>query len=198
MNFEELLEKYKVPIGIGLVGLVLVSFGILLFSLQRQAAPEIEILTEEEAGGMIWVDLQGAVEKPGVYELPADSRINDLLVAGGGLSAQADREWVAANINRAQKLVDGQKLFIPSQDSPATIAGASTAGSAGKQDLPANRRVSINTATAAELDTLWGIGEARAKAIIDNRPYQTLEELKSKAKIPSNVYERIKDQITVW
>lgn len=193
VDAEVLLEKYKLPVGLGLIGLVLASFGVLLFSLQKQAGPEVEILTEEETG-MIFVDLEGAVEKPGLYELPAGSRLNEVLIQAGGLSAEADRDWVAQNLNLAEKLVDGAKFFIPTASdniSSGQVAGTETV-------TVTNAKISINHASLAQLDTLWGIGEARAQSIIENRPYQTLEELKSKAGIPTNVYDRIKDEITLW
>ena len=56
--------------------------------------------------------------------------------------------------------------------------------------------MNINTATKSELDQLWGVGEARAQTIIEGRPYQTVEEVKKV--LPSNVYEQIKDEISVY
>lgn len=190
-DFENLLEKYKLQIGLGLVGLILVGIGVL--STRRLAeTPTVEILRqEEEQEGTIWVDLEGAVQKPGIYELPAKARVNDLLIRAGGLAAEADREWVSQNVNLAQKLVDSAKLFIPFKDAQPAVAGASASASVAEL-------ININTASTAQLDTLWGIGEKRAEAICANRPYQTIEELKTKAGIPTNVYERIKDQVTLY
>jgi competence protein ComEA len=195
-NPEEIWEKYKLPIVLGLVGLILVGIGTLSVLLLQQKETAIEILpVEEKTSQTIFVDLQGAVEKPGVYELLGDSRLNDLLILAGGLSALADREWVERNLNLAQKLVDGGKLYIPKQgervkeQESKRIAGFET-GITGK--------ININTASTSELDSLWGIGEKRAQAIIDNRPYQSIEELLSRKIIPQNVYERIKDEITVY
>lgn len=195
-----MLEKYKLQIGIGLVGLILVGIGVFA-ARQLVEKPTIEILSEEGTaeGTTIFVDLAGAVENSGVYELPKEARINDLLVRAGGLSAEADRDWVSKNINLAQKLSDGAKIYIPERnevlrslsegEQSSRIAGAS----AGVMD-----KININTASAAQLDTLWGIGEKRAQSIITSRPYQTIEELKTKASIPNNVFERIKAQVTVY
>ncbi len=194
--WDEVWHKYKPGIILGLIGLVLVSVGIFATLFYYQTSePEIEIITGEEEAGTIWVDLAGAVEKAGVYELPADARVKDVLARAGGLSAEADREWVAKNMNLAQKLIDGVKLYIPNQSErvkeqeSGRIAGDS-ASLVGK--------ININTASAAQLDTLWGIGLARAADIIDNRPYQSAEELQTKKIIPSNVYERIKEKISVY
>ncbi len=192
-DFQRLWQQGKVPIVLGMVGLLLVSVGILstLFLYQNQE-PEIEIISGEE-GEMIWVDLAGAVMQPGVYELPGESRLKDLLAQAGGLSAEADRVWVEKNLNLAQKLTDAQKVYIPSkvetEAPPGAVAGAESAV-AGK--------ININAASASELDTLWGIGEARAKRIIDNRPYSSVNELLSKKIVPANVFEAIKDEITVF
>jgi len=143
---------------------------------------------------MIWVDLAGAVLKPGVYELPGDSRLKDLLAQAGGLGAEADRKWVEKNLNLAQKLVDAQKVYIPCQSETADVSTGEVAG----EQTAISKKININTASAAELDTLWGIGEARAKGIIDNRPYSSIDELLSKKIIPANVFEAIKDEITVF
>jgi len=189
-SWNQIWEKNKVPVILGLVGLILVGIGAFSVLLLQQKEAEIEILPAEETKeGTIFVDLEGAVEKPGIYELPAESRVNDVLVRTGGLSAEADREWVTKNLNLAQKLEDGAKLYIPSQTESGEVAGEETAVSG---------KININTASASELDALWGIGEVRAKDIIDSRPYSSINELLTKKVIPSNVFEKIKDEISVY
>lgn len=201
MDFENFLEKYKLQIGIGLMGLILMGVGVFLFR-QLEEKPTIEILSEDKTveGTTIFVDIQGAVQNSGIYELASDARINDLLIRAGGLSAAADREWLAKNINLAQKLSDGAKIYIPTQKEvghfggPALSTGGQVAGVSGS----VAGQININIATATQLETLWGIGEKRATDIIANRPYQSIEELKTKAKIPKNVFETIKEKITVY
>lgn len=201
MNFEELLEKYKTQICIVLVGLILLGLGVLFFRSGQESA-RVEIISEESSAleKTIFVDIQGAVQNPGVYEVRSGSRINDLLVRAGGLSAQADREWLSKNINLAQKLSDGVKIYVPSQKEvrqfggPALSAVGQVAGVSGS----VAGQININTASATQLISLWGIGEKRAADIIANRPYQSIEELKTKAKIPKNVFEAIKEKITVY
>ncbi|OGV89439.1 hypothetical protein A2Z41_00415 [Microgenomates group bacterium RBG_19FT_COMBO_39_10] len=186
-DFQKYWEQGKVPLVLGLFGLFLVSVGILttLF-LNQQREPEIEIIAGEEEG-MIWVDLAGSVIQPGVYELPSNSRYKDLLARAGGLSANADRAWIEKNLNLAQELEDGQKVYIPSQGETGEVAGESVKG-----------KININSASVSELDSLWGIGEARAKAIIENRPYASVDDLLDKKVIPANVFEAIKDEIAVF
>jgi len=194
-DFQKLWEQGKVPIVLGMIGILLVSVGIFstLFLFQ-QKEPEIEIISGEEETGTIWIDLAGAVINPGVYELPSGSRLKDLLARAGGLSAEADRDWVEKNLNLAQKIEDAQKVYIPSQ---TEMAGATTGEVAGESTVVSGK-ININVASVSELDTLWGIGEARAKSIIDNRPYSSIDELLDKKIIPSNVFDRIKDEITVF
>lgn len=195
-SLEEIWERYKLPIVLGLVGLILVGIGTLSVLLLGQKETAIEILpAEEKTSQTIFVDLQGAVEKPGVYELSGDSRLNDLLILAGGLSASADREWVERNLNLAQKLVDGGKLYVPRESE--RVKEQESEKVAGSSAVVAGR-ININSAPASELDSLWGIGEKRAQAIIDNRPYQSIEELLNRKIIPQNVYERIKDEISVY
>ena len=87
----------------------------------------------------------------------------------------------------AQELEDGQKVYIPSQGETGEVAGESVKG-----------KININSASVSELDSLWGIGEARAKAIIENRPYASVDDLLDKKVIPANVFEAIKDEIAVF
>lgn len=193
-DWQELWEKGKAPIIFGLIGVFLVSVGILAMLLfYQQKEPEIEIVSSKEEG-TVWVDLVGAVMNPGVYELPNGSRIKDLLARAGGLSAQADREWIEKNMNLALKLNDGQKVYVPKQ-------GERVEGQEGErigQVAGVSEKININTASASELDTLWGIGEVRAKAIIENRPYTLIDELLTKKIIPKNVFEKIKEEISVY
>lgn len=193
-DWQELWEKGKAPIIFGLIGVFLVSVGILAMLLfYQQKEPEIEIVSSKEEG-TVWVDLVGAVMNPGVYELPNGSRIKDLLARAGGLSVQADREWIEKNMNLALKLNDGQKVYVPKQGERAEGQEGERIG----QVAGVSEKININTASASELDTLWGIGEVRAKAIIENRPYTLIDELLTKKIIPKNVFEKIKEEISVY
>ena len=197
-DFENFLAKYKIPLGIGLAGIFLISFGVLVFYKAIQPQDKIEIISGEgeKTEQTIFCDIGGAVEKPGVYELTSSSRLDDLLIKAGGLSAEADREWVEKNLNRAQKLADGAKIYIPLVGQSARDIGKSV--ESGGQVAGVTTKININSAPVSELDKLWGIGAVRAQDIIEGRPYQSVEELKTKKIIPSNVYEKIKDQINVY
>lgn len=202
MGLEDLLQRYKVPLAAVLIGLIFVGLGIFLSG--NQESPKVEILTETPpkagpASSMISIDIEGAVQAPGVYQLDDGARVNDLLIKAGGLSADADRDWVNKNINLAQKLTDGNKVYIP-QKGELESAKTNLIISEQTTGITANssQKININTATASELDGLWGIGEKRAADIINNRPYQTTEELVSRKVIPQSIFEKIKNNITIY
>lgn len=188
------------------LGLAFVLSGLLwaMISFFPQEEEKLEIMPVEELAENnqateIFVDVVGAVINPGLYKLPANTRIQDALVMAGGLSGEADREYLSKYINLAQKISDGMKLYFPFVDeAKQEILGNSTAESPTRQLADQTAKLNINTVTVAELDTLWGIGPARAQAIIDNRPYVSIEELSTKKIIPSNVYERIKEEVGVY
>ena len=103
------------------------------------------------------VDVTGAVERPGVYRLPAGSRVEDAVERAGGPSARAELEAV----NRAARLADGQQVVVP-ESGPAGVAlGAGT----GEEEGP----ISLGTATVEQLDTIDGIGPVTAQDIVDFR-----------------------------
>jgi len=186
-DIEDLLKNNKWQLILGFLGLVLILASIFLIA--QSSHPEIEIIpVDEEENKTIFVDLGGAVQKPGLYELPSDSRLNDLFIRADGLALDADRVWVEKNLNLAQKLKDGLKLYIPFKSDKSKVLNTST--SEGK--------ININTASLGELDSLWGIGEKRASSIIDNRSYQSIEELIEKKIIPQDVFEKIKEEIGVY
>jgi competence protein ComEA len=185
----DFFKKYQGQVYLGLIGLILLGIGVLaIFGLQPKE-PDIEIISSEEnKNETIFIDLQGAVEKTGVYEMSANSRLNDLLIKAGGLNVSADRVWINQNLNLAQKLIDGGKIYIPFMGEVKSLKTSS--GSLGKLNL--------NTATNSELEALWGIGQKRAEDIVKSRPYQTVEELIKRKIIPQNVYDKIKDEMVVY
>lgn len=139
--------------------------------------------------GQIVVDVDGAVAHPGLYKLPADSRVQAALAAAGGLSPQAD----VHRINRAAKLHDGQKLYVLSQgESTPPLAASSGQGCEGQactsaeggvagSDAEGQGLVNINTANATQLTQLPGVGPAIAQKIIDyrtaNGPFTSVDDL---------------------
>jgi len=172
---------------------------ILLFKTIHTNEP-IRFSSDQASGSaearMIVVDIEGSVKSPGVYELPEGSRVADLLDKAGGLTPDADSEWVGKTLNRASILTDGAKLYIPKK---GEVQGASQTG--GKTNTVSETTgvgiISINTATEKELDTLTGVGVVTAQKIISGRPYQRIEELLERKIVGASVYEKIKGQITL-
>lgn len=194
----ELIKQFGIWILVGVVGMGTLIYGLWGVMGGEKATVEIVRGGSElgEKSDLLYVDIAGAVEKPGVYKLPSGSRIGDALVLAGGLAASADREWVAKTINLASEVKDGGKIFIPSRNENNHQAPNSKLQTNSNDQN--SKMININTAGMGELDTLVGIGEARAQAIIDNRPYESIEELVSKAKIPQSVYDKIKDSISIY
>lgn len=201
-SLRNFAKENIVVVVLGAVGLVLMGVGLLQYL--RPSEPIVEIIAGENGGedsGQIVVDVSGSVENPGVYRLGSDARIGEALTSAGGLASTADRVWVSRFVNLAAPVTDGMKIYIPSrgEDTGGMVAGTQVVGGGDVVGSQAGQgNVNINTASASELDTLWGIGEARAQAIIESRPYGSVEELLTKAGIPKNVYDRIKDEVGIY
>ena len=133
--------------------------------------------TEQVSGGFCYVYVCGAVNCPGVYTLPEGSRVFEAITLAGGLCEDAG----VASVNQAEPVTDGQMLYIPTQEEAE------------------DSRVNINTASLAELMTLPGVGESKAKAIIAYREekgaFSAIDEIKNVEGIKDGVYNRIKEQI---
>jgi competence protein ComEA len=109
-----------------------------------------------QAGDLV-VDVTGAVGRPGVYRLPAGSRVEDAVRRAGGPTARAELEA----LNRAARLADGQQVVVPERGPPGGVA----IGASGSEDGP----ISLGTATVEQLDTIDGIGPVTAQDIVDFR-----------------------------
>lgn len=203
---EDLLLKFRYPLLILFLGLILVGLGLLFYkSGYNLSGTKVEVLnatTEGQTKSLITVEVSGEVEKPGVYTLEPESRIEDALILAGGISANADRLWVEKYLNRAAKLSDGQKVYIPKVNKQSESRSANVSG--GDQTVSTapegnfSGLVNINAASPKELDRLPGIGPVYAQNIIDHRPYSDTSELLSKAILRKSVYENIKSLITVY
>jgi len=113
------------------------------------------------APGTVIVYVSGAVSAPDVYELPLDARIKDLVLAAGGLTADADPE----RINLAERLNDSEHIHVPRLgEAPSDTSAAADTGSATPDAL-----LNLNTASASDLDSLPGIGQSFAERIIEYR-----------------------------
>lgn len=141
----------------------------------------------------IQVHIAGAVERPGVYQLPAGARVNEALKLAGVLP-EADPHA----LNLAAPLSDGQQIIVPRVGEEGKIAQ----GTAGPGTGRTQGKININTAGPEELDTLPGIGPSLAQRIIEYReqhgPFRTIEDLQNVPGIGSKRWENLKDLITVY
>ncbi|MBE3563766.1 MAG: ComEA family DNA-binding protein [Hydrogenibacillus schlegelii] len=155
-----------------------------------------------EAGPEIVVDVKGAVARPGVYRLPAGARVFEALETAGGLLPEADVD----RVNRAAVLADAAVVYVPKKGEAAEAGGSSPVGSpagsdAGSGAAGGTAKVNLNTADAALLQTLPGIGPARAQAIIAYReehgPFRDVTELKNVSGIGPKTLEQLLPYVTV-
>lgn len=146
-----------------------------------------------ETAGTIYVDVCGEVVSPGVYELPADSRVYQAVEKAGGMTQKA----AAAGINQAERLSDGQQIYVPSGEEAKNQAAGQTDAGASSGD----GKVNLNTASKEDLMTLTGIGEVKAESIIkyreDKGSFHSIEDIKEIEGIKDGVFNKIKDQIKI-
>jgi len=192
------LEKHRGYVVITL-GYAIVLAGVLFLRSPRSDETPIEIHAPSAVPtatvAPIRVHVSGAVHAPGVYSLPAGSRVQEALEAAGGVAEEADLD----RINLAGWANDGQKIHVPAHgesSSPAeSQAGSSASGSAWAEN------VNINTASAEELDSLPGIGPAYAERIIRYRqeqgPFESIDQIMEVRGIGQVCFEDIKDRICI-
>ncbi len=136
------------------------------------------------------VYVSGAVKNPGLYQLPDNSRIFNALERAGGLTPVADSDFIQKELNLAEKVKEGQKIYFPptQKETDSTVTPIS-------QIDASSEPISINSASAGELDRLPGIGEKLAEKIIGGRPYETIDELRTRIKVGQSVFDKIKEMI---
>lgn len=160
-----------------------------------------DVLDELESdAGTVMVDVSGAVNQPGVYALVSPARISDAIQSAGGIASTAALLAVAQQLNLAEKVTDGQKVFVPFATQAELTGSGDSATSlvkAGSKEQQDSSKISINHASQAELESLTGIGSKRATDIITGRPYQQIEDLVSNGILSTSVFETIKMELTL-
>ena len=201
-----------VHVGIALaVGIVLTTLTIGL-SNQIRPAP-IQILPPPTATPLLptstpeplSIYVNGAVNQPGVYELPFGSRLTDAVAVAGGFSAEAASDLV----NLAAPLHDGVQVFVPGVGDSAEVATqlllqhtqVTTADPSSSGTGTLNGKVNLNTATRAELDMLPGVGEATAQKIVtyreDNGRFKMIDDIMNVPGIGEAKFEQMRELIEV-
>lgn len=160
-----------------------------------------EQIIEEPIIKDIYIDIKGAVKKPGVYKLQENSRVIDAINIAGGLLKTANTSYT----NLSKTLTDSEVIKIYTNDEIKKLEKETP------EELPkleenqeTNKEtnlININTSTKEQLQTLNGIGESKANSIIDyrtqNGPFKTIEDIKNVSGISETLYDKIKDFITV-
>ena len=215
-------EHLKKIIGVivvlaGITGIIVINY---LYEEPQSAiaeSNELELVdltttTSEEGKKSIFIDIKGAVKKPGVYETDENSKVIDAITLAGGLKSNAD----TSNINLSQHLKDEMVIYIFTENelkkSEEKIACDTTCKTevievnnctektSSVNNEKNDKLININTASKEELMSLSGIGEAKADAIIayrNEKQFATIEDIMEVSGIGESVFATIKDSITV-
>ena len=211
-DYLALLKKYKSVVALGAI-LVMAIGAFLVLQQQPEANtadfPTVSTTTanqesteetssESPESETILVDVKGAVQSEGVYELSSTARVNDAIKAAGGFSDQADNK----SGNLAQKLSDEAVVYVASQGENVSVVQSATSspatGDAGNENT---EKINLNTATVADLTTISGIGEKRANDILAYRDSQggftSVDDLNNVSGIGDKTLENIRPYVTV-
>lgn len=150
---------------------------------------------------VVKVDVKGAVKMPGVYTATAGERVIDLIAKAGNFSVNADKD----KVNLAQLVEDQMVIYVPQVGEEIEAAALTTpqagTGGPGATEGGAGEKVNLNTAEAADLETLPGIGPSKSSAILEyrekNGPFNKIEDMKNITGIGDKTFEKLKDSISV-
>ena len=197
LSLIRFLKNNVVPVTLGVIGSIFLLVGAIQLFGSKQAQITFEkgeVVAsqekEQEQVEEIVVHVGGAIQNPGVYRLKKESRIEQAIESAGGFSENADQEYISKQLNLAQKLSDGAKIYVPEigeQGSAAAVAGVSS-----------TNLINVNTASFDQLVSLPGIGNVTAQKVIDGRPYGNTQELLERKIVGQSVFEKIKDEITIY
>ncbi len=214
----EYLKRYWNPFGFYiLIGvLVFTNIGSVYYFMnfakteEPIVCPECPVLEEQQEEKevvfvpTIKVDIKGYVNHPGVYEVNDGTIVDELIAMAGGLKTNGTTD----NINLSKKLNNEDMIVVLSKTElkkAQTSQTASTATTNSKENsvsekITSSKKISLNTSSQEELMTLYGIGEAKAQAILEYRktnPFKEISEIMNISGIGESIYEKIKDYITI-
>uniref|UniRef100_UPI00403F023A helix-hairpin-helix domain-containing protein n=1 Tax=Candidatus Enterococcus willemsii TaxID=1857215 RepID=UPI00403F023A len=202
MNFFRQISHYKQYALVGLIASVLIiGGGFFLLTPTKEEAPTWETIeevvassasNENEIPTTIMVDIKGEVKKPGVYEIAAEARVKEVVMLAGGFTEQAEEN----QLNLAEKLTDQQMIYVPNKEEAVMVAPVNVTSTSSQ-----NVQVNINTADTNELQTLTGIGAAKAQAIIDYREenglFKSVDDLIKVSGFGEKTVEKLREDITI-
>ena len=183
-----------VSISFGSLALASTSHSFMLKSATMDVSPQEGNDPESADGDTVFVHVAGCVEHPGLYEIEDDLRVYDAIQLAGG----ATEEGMLDALNLASPLVDGMKIHVPSIDEQ--MQPSDKANAADTSSAPTNL-ISINAASASQLEALPGIGKAMAERIVAYRttagPFSSIEQLREVRGIGEKKLAAIRDSITL-
>lgn len=203
------LQKHREAVAVGLVQSLVfgILLGVAVILLRRPVPADIVISPMETSSPLVaspavtpepvLVYILGAVERPGVYELSGDSRVQDVVSLAGGLNLNAD----PTGINLAERIYDGQQLFVPAFGEAAPVLPTPAQAPVAPAAPSSGARININTADAETLTTLPGIGPVIAQRVVDyrqqNGPFARVEDITQVRGIGDAILAKVRDLITV-
>jgi competence protein ComEA len=200
MSLDKFINKHLVLLGAAML-IILLIFSVVLGQMESQRNP-IVVTTATWASSTSVptltpprVDVSGCVVSPGVYELAPHAIVKDAMQAAGGPTDQADLD----RINLAREVQHQEKIIIPCKSTPPPVVTEDPVPAA--PTVATCEGINLNAATQAELETLPGIGPAKAHAIIAYReehgPFQSVEELTNVPGIGQATLETLRPLICV-
>lgn len=219
------LKKYKYVITIFLFMLIIFYIVFVKVNLKSKeknlvdnqvVINEVEKVEADLKDDLVYVDIKGAVKKPGVYEINSDKKIIDVITMAGGLMENANTD----NINLSKKVTDEMVIIIYTNeevknsnivdtvikviDKECVCPNIQNDGCINTEINDSitnvNKTININTATLEELMSINGLGEAKAKAIIkyreENGYFKIIDDLLNVSGIGEALFEKIKEYIT--
>ena len=189
------LERLRLPLAFLAAAAFFAAVWLVVERAQEGARP-LELIATDAPPGGVKVEVTGAVQRPGVYSFEPGARIADALAAAGGPTAEA----ATGALNLASRLRDEQRLIVPTRrqiEEAAARRTASAAPAASGDGAPA--LIDLNSANQRTLESLPGIGVARARRIIDSREAEGLffqpEDLLERSLVPRSVFEAIRGRV---
>ncbi len=197
------------PLLLMIAGAAVLAAGSIAAIVLVESRPAGQVEMVERPGGgspsgagdsqaMVVVEVAGAVARPGVYSLPSGSRVADAIGAAGGYSTDVDPRAAEAKLNLAARLLDAQLIVVPRRGDAA--AGPTTSSDGPGSSSAATGPINLNTASAAVLDTLPGIGPATAAKIIsarEEKPFESVDDLVTRKIVAASTLAKFRDQVTV-
>lgn len=152
--------------------------------------------SQSSTSGDLYIDVKGEVKHPGVYQIPSNSRVTDVIKEAGGFKADADEQ----NVNLA-KVLNDQDVVVVNKKGAAGSSSFASSNNTSTGNSANNVKVNLNTADLNELQKLDRVGEKKAQKIIDYRNqhngFHSIDEIKQVSGFGDKTFERLKDSLEV-